>query len=41
VDLTQRAEKWGYQRYWLAEHHSISGLASATPVHLTDTPEAF
>jgi luciferase family oxidoreductase group 1 len=26
-------EQWGYKRYWLAEHHSISGLAcSATPV---------
>jgi luciferase family oxidoreductase group 1 len=26
-------EQWGYNRYWLAEHHSIPGLAcSATPV---------
>jgi luciferase family oxidoreductase group 1 len=33
VDLAQHVEQWGYQRYWLAEHHSISGLAcSATPV---------
>jgi luciferase family oxidoreductase group 1 len=33
VDLAQRVEQWGYKRYWLAEHHSISGLAcSATPV---------
>ena len=33
VDLAQRVERWGYKRYWLAEHHSISGLAcSATPV---------
>lgn len=33
VDLAQHVEKWGYKRYWLAEHHSISGLAcSATPV---------
>src|SRR5882757_6234417 len=33
VDLAQHVEKWGYQRYWLAEHHSISGLAcSATSV---------
>ena len=33
VDLAQHVERWGYQRYWLAEHHSISGLAcSATPV---------
>lgn len=33
VDLAQHAEAWGYKRFWLAEHHSISGLAcSATPV---------
>lgn len=33
VDLAQHAEKWGYRRYWLAEHHSIAGLAcSATPL---------
>ena len=33
VDLAQRVEKLGYKRYWLAEHHSISGLAcSATPL---------
>jgi luciferase family oxidoreductase group 1 len=33
VDLAQRVERLGYKRYWLAEHHSISGLAcSATPV---------
>jgi luciferase family oxidoreductase group 1 len=33
VDLAQHAEQLGYKRYWLAEHHSISGLAcSATSV---------
>src|ERR1700678_892245 len=33
VDLAQHVERWGYKRYWLAEHHSIPGLAcSATPV---------
>ena len=33
VDLAQRAEAWGYQRFWLAEHHSIAGIAcSATSV---------
>src|SRR6202166_2798353 len=33
VALAQHVEKLGYQRYWLAEHHSIAGLAcSATPV---------
>jgi len=31
VDLAQHAESWGYRRFWLAEHHSIEGLAcSAT-----------
>ncbi len=33
VDLARHAEEWGYRRYWLAEHHSIAGLAcSATSV---------
>jgi luciferase family oxidoreductase group 1 len=33
VNLAQHVERLGYKRYWLAEHHSISGLAcSATPV---------
>lgn len=33
VDLAQHVEHWAYKRYWLAEHHSISGLAcSATSV---------
>lgn len=33
VDLAQHAEQWGYRRFWLAEHHSINGLAcSATAV---------
>jgi len=33
VNLAQHVEQWGYKRYWLAEHHSIPGLAcSATPV---------
>lgn len=29
VDLAQHAEKWGYQRYWMAEHHGMPGIASA------------
>src|ERR1700678_3145747 len=33
VELAQHVERLGYQRYWLAEHHSIAGLAcSATAV---------
>ncbi|MGF2253536.1 LLM class flavin-dependent oxidoreductase [Yersinia ruckeri] len=29
LDLAQHAEEWGYQRYWLAEHHNMTGIASA------------
>ncbi len=33
VELARHAEQWGYKRFWLAEHHSIAGLAcSATAV---------
>ncbi|MBS7455610.1 LLM class flavin-dependent oxidoreductase [Coralloluteibacterium stylophorae] len=29
LDLAQHAERWGFRRYWLAEHHNIPGIASA------------
>lgn len=29
LDLAQHAERWGYQRFWLAEHHNMPGIASA------------
>ena len=29
LELAQHAEKWGYQRYWMAEHHNMTGIASA------------
>jgi luciferase family oxidoreductase group 1 len=29
LDLARHAEEWGYRRYWLAEHHSMPGIASA------------
>jgi len=28
-DLAQHAEKWGYHRFWLAEHHNLPGIGSA------------
>ena len=28
-DLAQHAERWGYHRFWVAEHHNMSGIASA------------
>ena len=29
LDLARHAERWGYRRFWLAEHHNIPGIASA------------
>src|SRR3954462_8105150 len=29
VDLAQHVEKWGYKRYWMAEHHNMPGIASS------------
>ncbi|MEE2970375.1 MAG: LLM class flavin-dependent oxidoreductase [Pseudomonadota bacterium] len=29
--LAEATDKWGYHRYWLAEHHSSGGLAGSTP----------
>lgn len=29
LDLARQAERWGYHRYWLAEHHNMTGIASA------------
>jgi luciferase family oxidoreductase group 1 len=29
LDLARHAERWGYRRFWLAEHHGMPGVASA------------
>jgi luciferase family oxidoreductase group 1 len=29
LDIARHAERWGYRRYWLAEHHNMPGIASA------------
>jgi hypothetical protein len=29
LDLARHAERWGFRRFWLAEHHNMSGIASA------------
>ena len=31
LDLAQAADRLGYHRYWLAEHHSTAGLAGSSP----------
>ncbi|HWG67581.1 MAG TPA: LLM class flavin-dependent oxidoreductase [Rhodanobacteraceae bacterium] len=29
VDIAQHAEGWGFNRFWMAEHHGMPGIASA------------
>src|SRR5712664_628268 len=29
LDLARHAERFGYRRYWVAEHHNMTGIASA------------
>ena len=31
TELARYAERWGYRRYWMAEHHNMAGIASAAP----------
>jgi len=34
LDIAQHAERWGYTRYWVAEHHNMTGNASSAPAVL-------
>ena len=34
LDLARHAERLGYHRYWLAEHHNMPGIASSAPAVL-------
>ena len=40
IELAKRAEELGYQRFWVAEHHNMPGIASSSPPvligHLAD-----
>jgi luciferase family oxidoreductase group 1 len=29
LDLAQHAERWGFERFWLAEHHNMESIASS------------
>src|SRR5690606_13689292 len=29
LDIARHGERWGYNRYWMAEHHGMPGIASA------------
>src|SRR5207248_6313912 len=43
LDLARAAEGWGYERYWLAEHHNTPGMACPAPEvmigHVADATE--
>ena len=34
VDLARHTERWGFARYWVAEHHNMPGIASSAPAVL-------
>jgi luciferase family oxidoreductase group 1 len=34
TELAQRAESFGYRRFWVAEHHNMPAIASSTPAVL-------
>lgn len=34
LDLARRAEKWGYTRFWVAEHHNMPYVGSSAPTLL-------
>jgi hypothetical protein len=40
VDLARHAERLGYRRYWLAEHHLNPGVAGAVPELLINSVAA-
>jgi luciferase family oxidoreductase group 1 len=45
VDLAQHAERLGYHRYWVAEHHNMRGIASAATAvligHIAENTETI
>jgi len=45
IDLVRHAERLGYERYWVAEHHNLNGIASAATAvviaHLADATESI
>jgi luciferase family oxidoreductase group 1 len=34
TELARQAERWGYRRFWVAEHHNMPAIASSAPAVL-------
>lgn len=32
LDLAQHTEDWGYERFWVAEHHNMMAIAATSAV---------
>jgi Luciferase-like monooxygenase len=45
TDLARHAERLGFRRYWVAEHHNMPGIASSTPPvligHIADATQVI
>ena len=45
IDLARHTERLGYQRFWVAEHHNMPGIASSAPAvligHIADATESI
>lgn len=45
LELARHAERLGYYRYWVAEHHNMPGIASSAPAvligHIADATETI
>ncbi|HEY6314814.1 MAG TPA: LLM class flavin-dependent oxidoreductase [Streptosporangiaceae bacterium] len=43
IDLARRAERLGFRRFWVAEHHNMPGIASSAPAvligHIADATD--
>ena len=38
IDLARHADRLGYARYWLAEHHNLPSVASPAPEIMSSKP---
>jgi len=45
IELARRAERLGFRRFWVAEHHNMPGIASSAPAvligHIADATRAI